>query len=144
MNSFADWQNDIDSWDKARFISETSTYLHDMFDSHQDQHLIGMLAESIETYVACTKDIRLNGLVVIHKNGVTGKNHHVEIRDKALARSLQIMNELGLTPKTREKPKPKPSAEMIAFLLGPLAIPQAHRECPPPGSLPCIQSTSSS
>ena len=74
MNSFADWQNDIDSWDKTRFISETSTYLHDMFDSYQDQHLIGMLAESIETYVACTKDIRLNGLVVVHKNGVTGKN----------------------------------------------------------------------
>ena len=132
MNSFADWQNDIDSWDKAHFISETSTYLHDMFDSYQDQHLIGMLAESIETYVACTKDIRLNGLVVVHKNGVTGKNHHVEIRDKALARSLQIMNELGLTPKTREKPEPKPSAEMIAFLLGPAAMPRVYGEGPPP------------
>ena len=100
--------------------------------TYQDQHLIGMLAESIETYVACTKDIRLNGLVVVHKNGVTGKNHHVEIRDKALARNLQIMNELGLTPKTREKPEPKPSAEMIAFLLGPSAMPRAYGEGPPP------------
>ena len=42
------------------------------------------------------------------------------------------MNELGLTPKTREKPEPKPSAEMIAFLLGPSAMPRAYGEGPPP------------
>ncbi len=72
----------------------------------------------------------LNGLVAVHKNGVTGKNHHVEICDKALARSLQIMNELGLTPKTSEKPEPKPSAEMIAFLLGPSVMPGADGEGP--------------
>ena len=40
------------------------------------------------------------------------------------------MNELGLTPKTREKPEPKPSVEMVAFLLGPSVMPRAYGEDP--------------
>ena len=42
------------------------------------------------------------------------------------------MSELGLTPKTREKPEPKPNVEMIAFLPGPSAMPRAYGEGPPP------------
>lgn len=119
MNSFADWQVDIDSWDKKLFISELSSYLYQFTNSYADKHSIALLAESIDIFIMCTKDIRLNGLVVTHSNGVTGKNHHVEIRDKSLGRCLQLMNELGLTPKTRKAPPPKKDPKIEALLRGP-------------------------
>jgi len=58
--------------------------LYERFGTNQDKQAVGMLAESVETFILCTKDIRQNGMVITHKNGVLGKNHHVDIRDKSL------------------------------------------------------------
>jgi phage terminase small subunit len=79
-----------------------------------------MLAEVLETFVTCCKEIAANGLVVTHHNGVTGKNHHVDIRDKAITKAVLLMNELGLTPKSRFPLKPKPNPEFERFMRGPL------------------------
>jgi hypothetical protein len=78
-----------------------------------------MLAEMLETFVVCCKDIAKNGLVVTHHNCVTGKNHHVDIRDKPVTKAVLLVNELGLTPKGRFPFKPKPDPEFEKFMRGP-------------------------
>lgn len=117
----ANWVSDPNSWDKYVFINEASKFMWEAYgnNTEQDQHALAMLAEVLETFVICCKDIAKNGLVVTHHNGVTGKNHHVEIRDKAIAKSVLLMNELGLTPKGRLPLKPAPSLKFQKFLSGP-------------------------
>jgi len=117
----ARWIKDPQTWDKFTFIDEASQYLWDAYGSstEQDKHALAMLAEVLETFVSCCKEITANGLVVTHHNGVTGKNHHVDIRDKAITKAVLLMNELGLTPKSRFPLKPKPNPEFEKFMRGP-------------------------
>jgi len=118
----ARWIKDPKTWDKFAFIEEASQYLWDAYGSstEQDKHALAMLAEVLETFVTCCQEITKNGLVVIHHNGVTGKNHHVDIRDKAITKAVMLMNELGLTPKSRFPIKPKPNPEFERFMRGPI------------------------
>ena len=117
----ANWVVDPNTWNKYTFINEASQFMWEAYGNttEQDQHALAMLAEVLETVVICCNDIAKNGLVVTHHNGVTGKNHHVEIRDKAIARSVLLMNELGLTPKGRFPLKPKLNSQVEKFMLGP-------------------------
>ena len=119
----ARWIKDPKTWDKYAFIEEASQYLWDAYGSstEQDKHALAMLAEVLETFVTCCQEIAKHGLVVIHHNGVTGKNHHVDIRDKAITKAVMLMNELGLTPKSRFPIKPKPNPEFEKFMRGPIA-----------------------
>jgi P27 family predicted phage terminase small subunit len=116
------WIKDPETWDKYNFINEASQYLWDAYGSStdQDKHALAMLAEVLETFVTCCKEIATKGLVVTHHNGVTGKNHHVDIRDKTITKAVLLMNELGLTPKSRFPLKPKPNPEFERFMRGPL------------------------
>jgi P27 family predicted phage terminase small subunit len=118
----ARWIKDPKTWDKYAFIEEASQYLWDAYGSstEQDKHALAMLAEVLETFVTCCQEIAKNGLVVIHHNGVTGKNHHVDIRDKSITKAVMLMNELGLTPKSRFPIKPKPNPELERFMRGPV------------------------
>ena len=120
----ANWVADPNTWNKYTFINEASKFMWEAYGNttEQDQHALAMLAEVLETFVICCKDIAKNGLVIIHSNGVTGKNHHVEIRDKTIARSVLLMNELGLTPKGRFPLKPTSSDQVQKFLQGPKGI----------------------
>ena len=122
---FAEWLNDPQSWSKKKFIHETAAFLWDAYEigTNQDKHALGILATLIETIVISNIDIEKNGLVVTHSKGVTGKNHHVDIRDKAITRAVLLMNELGLTPKGRLPVTPKISPHIRALLAGPKGYP---------------------
>ena len=62
-----------------------------------------MLASQIEIYVESILKLREDGLVMAFNGGVTvGPNPHMAIADKALYRSLQVMKELELSPKSRD------------------------------------------
>lgn len=111
-----EWLVDTDTWDRAQFLKEVFEYLDKAGESKIDRYAIGMLVNEIETYINCTHAIVSEGLVVTHRNGVAGRNHHLGIRDKALSRALKIMNELGLTPRHR-KPAQKPLDPLVASLL---------------------------
>lgn len=117
----ARWISDPNTWDKYQFIEEASLFIWEAYghSTDQDKHALAMLAEILETFVICCKDISKNGLVVTHHNGVTGKNHHVDIRDKAVTKAVLLMNELGLTPKGRFPFKAKPDPEFEKFMRGP-------------------------
>jgi len=114
-----DLKGNLNSWDKKKFISEVSAYMRKVGNTNQDEISILILAENIDTFVTCTREIEKNGLIVIHSNGVAGKNHHFEIRDKSLSKIITLMSELGLTPK-RRKASPSPrDDDWDAFLKGP-------------------------
>lgn len=121
---FAEWLDEPQNWDKQKFIAETSNFLWEAYEigSNQDKHALGILATLLETIVISNIDIEKNGLVVIHSNGVTGKNHHVDIRDKAITRAVLLMNELGLTPKGRLPVAQKMSPQVAALLAGPKGL----------------------
>ena len=119
------WIDDPDSWDKDRFIAETSEFLFTVYGigNEQDQHTLGMLAEEIELFVQCTKGIRKNGIITVFNEGKTiGPNPYITVRDKALKSCIQLMNELGLTPRSRlAAGKTEDESPLAKFMQGPLA-----------------------
>lgn len=119
----AEWINNPDAWDRNRFIEETADFLYDVYNigTDQDRHVLAMLADHIDTYVLCVKAIREEGLVSDYNNSKTiGANPHITIRNKTLSLIIQLMNELGLTPRSRlASPKPDDNSSVSKFLKGP-------------------------
>lgn len=119
----AEWITNPDAWDRTRFINETSEFLFDVYNigTDQDRHTLAMLADQIDTYVLCIKAIREQGLVTEYNEGKTvGASPYISIRSKTLTQILQLMNELGLTPRSRlSSPKPQEDSAVSKFLKGP-------------------------
>jgi P27 family predicted phage terminase small subunit len=82
-----------------------------------------MLADHIETYIRCTKNIKSNGIITRFNNGQTiGPNPYLTVRNKTMTLIIQIMNELGLTPRSRlSAGKSEENSPVAQFLRGPLA-----------------------
>lgn len=100
----AEWSSNPDAWDKDKFIEETSNFLFEVYGigNDQDKHLLEMLADHIDTYVNATRSIKANTLIIQFNNNQTiGANPMLAVRDKATGRIIQLMNELGLTPRSR-------------------------------------------
>jgi P27 family predicted phage terminase small subunit len=100
----AEWMDNPDAWEKEKFIEETSAFLFEVYGigNDQDKHMLAMLADHIDTYVHCTRSIRKNTLVINYNNGSTpGPNPLISIRNKTTTLIIQLMNELGLTPRSR-------------------------------------------
>ena len=119
------WYDNPDMWDADRFISETSEYLFNVYGigSEQDQHTLAMLAEQIDLYVKCSKALRSTGLISQSNGGKTfGPNPIISIRKDALKLAIHLMNELGLTPRSRlAAGKTEDESPLSKFLAGPLA-----------------------
>lgn len=100
----ATWIDDPESWDRTKFIEETSNFLWETYGigSDQDKHILAALAAQIEIWVECWKGIKSEGVVIEQNGGFNrGTNPYVSIGDKALVRAVALMGELGLTPKGR-------------------------------------------
>lgn len=121
----AEWVDNPDAWDKNKFIEETSNFLYDVYGigNDQDKHTLAMLADHIETYIRCTKNIKSNGIITRFNNGQTiGPNPYLTVRNKTMTLIIQIMNELGLTPRSRlSAGKSEENSPVAQFLRGPLA-----------------------
>jgi len=100
----SDWLDHPEKWDRALFIANSARYLarkNGGIDA-ADKHLLSMLASQIEIYVESIIRLRTEGLVITFNGGVTvGPNPHTAIADRALYRSVQVMKELELSPKSR-------------------------------------------
>jgi P27 family predicted phage terminase small subunit len=121
----ADWLDDPDAWDKAKFIEETANFLYDVYGigNDQDKHTLAMLADHIETYIQCNKALKKTGIVSKFNDGKTiGPNPYLTVRNKTMTLIIQIMNELGLTPRSRlSAGKTEEDSPVAQFLKGPLA-----------------------
>ena len=100
----SEWMDAPDNWDKQKFVNETAEFMFSVYGigSEQDRHTLAMLADHIDTYIECNKYIAQQGLVVEFNEGKTiGANPYVTIRKQTLSLILQLMNEMGLTPRSR-------------------------------------------
>ena len=100
----ADWLDNPDAWDSAKFIEETADFLFTVYGigNDQDKHLLAMLAGQIQIYIDCSRQIDRGNLVVAYNAGATpGANPLITIQNKAISLIIQLMGELGLTPKGR-------------------------------------------
>jgi len=101
----SDWIDRPEKWDRTRFIAIASNYLKKKNGGLDtaDRHLLSMLASQIEIYVESILKLRSDGLVIAFNGGMTvGPNPYMTIADRALYRSIQVMKELELSPKSRD------------------------------------------
>lgn len=101
----SDWIDRPEQWDRTMFITNASNYLQKKNGGLDtaDRHLLSMLASQIEIYVESILKLRSDGLVMAFNGGMTmGPNPYMAIADRALYRSVQVMKELELSPKSRD------------------------------------------
>jgi len=100
----AEWMSNPNCWNKATFVRETADYLYDVYGigSNQDKHTLAMLADQIDLYVSCNIQLAGSDLVISTNDGKTlAPNPIISIRNNSLKLVIQLMNELGLTPRGR-------------------------------------------
>lgn len=119
----ADWLDNPKAWDKSKFITETADFLYEVYGigSDQDKHTLSILADHIDTYVQCNIGIAEGGLLMSTNDGKTvGQSPYVAIRSKVTTLIIQLMNELGLTPRGRlSTSKSTTQTDVSKFLRGP-------------------------
>jgi phage terminase small subunit len=121
----AEWMDNPLTWDKARFIQETSDHIYDTYgivDDH-NKHTLTMLADQIQTYVQCNIGLVGADLIISTNDGKTlAPNPLISIRDKTLTQVIRLMNELGLTPKSKlVKTNIRKESPVAKLAAGPMA-----------------------
>ena len=121
----AEWIDNPDIWDKKTFIKDTAEFLHEVYGigNDQDKTTLAMLADQLDTYIQSYKLLATDTLVVETNNGKTlAPNPLISIKLNALKVSIQLMNELGLTPKSRlASNKTEDNSPVAQFLKGAFA-----------------------
>lgn len=121
----AEWFDNPDAWNKLKFIEETAEFLFTVYGigNDQDKHTLAMLADHIDLYVKCSKGIAASGIVIKFNAGATvGPNPFIGIRNKTMTLIIQLMNEMGLTPRSRlSAGKLEEDSSVATFLRGPMA-----------------------
>lgn len=101
---FAEWASQPELFTKQRFVEETAKYLFDVYGigTDQDRHTLMMLADQMQTYIDAREQQDKHPLVIKINNGKTlAPNPFIPIANKAMENAVKLMNELGLTPKSR-------------------------------------------
>jgi hypothetical protein len=101
---FAEWVRDPDSFSKEKFVDETAEYLFSVYGigTNQDRHTLAMLADQLELYIQAKKQQAEFPLIVEINDGKTlAPNPYIALSNKAMDNAVKLMNELGLTPKSR-------------------------------------------
>ena len=123
---FAEWGDNPDLFNKKEFVSQTSQYLYDVYGigTDQDRHTLMMLANQMQTYVDAIKEQKKHPLVIKINAGKTfAPNPYIAIANKAMDNAIKLMNELGLTPKSRlAQGKLEDGSQLSKFLAGPLGM----------------------
>lgn len=119
---FAEWANNGGNFDRETFVNETADYLFDVYGigSKQDRHTLTMLADQMQVYVDAKNQQDTMPLVIEMNGGKTlAPNPFITIANKAMDNCIKLMNELGLTPKSRLAANKMEDASPLAdFLKG--------------------------
>lgn len=122
---FAEWASNPELFSKQKFVDETAQYLFDVYGigTEQDRHTLMMLADQLQTYIDARVQQDKHPLVVKINNGKTlAPNPFISVANEAMKNCIKIMNELGLTPKSRlAAGKMEDESPLAQFLKGPLA-----------------------
>jgi P27 family predicted phage terminase small subunit len=122
---FAEWASQPELFNKQRFVEETAQYLYDVYGigTEQDRHTLMMLADQMQTYIDARTQQDKHPLVIKINNGKTlAPNPFISVANEAMKNCIRIMNELGLTPRSRlASGKIDDESPLMHFLKGPLA-----------------------
>lgn len=120
---FAEWANHPEKFTREKFVEETAAYLHEVYGigSEQDRHTLMMLADQLQTYIDARSQQGAHPLVVEINGGKTfAPNPYISVSNEAMKNVIKLMNELGLTPKSRlSGNKPEENSPVAKFLRGP-------------------------
>lgn len=120
---FAEWLDNPESFTRERFVSETADYLYDVYGigSEQDRHTLAMLSDQMQTYINARSQQEKHPLIVKINDGKTfAPNPYIAVANNAMKNCIALMNELGLTPKSRlSQTKPEENSPVAKFLRGP-------------------------
>jgi len=121
----ADWLDNPDLWDESQFIKETSDFLFNVYGigSDQDKLSLALLADTITDFIKCMKKIDESSMVLVTNNNKTVMaNPYMSLKRQCLRDIMMIMNELGLTPRSRLNSNAMEDDSAVAqFLKGPFA-----------------------
>ena len=119
---FAEWISKPLEFSKEKFIKETADYLFEVYGigAEQDRHTLAMLADQLQTYITARIEQDKEPLVITINDGKTVcANPYISIANKAMDNCVKLMNELGLTPKSRlAANKLEDSSPLADFLKG--------------------------
>lgn len=100
----AEWLLDPYAWDKQKFVTDAAEFLFTVYGigNDQDKHTLALLADQLDLYIKCSIALDTDGIVSDYNGGQTkAASPYITIRNKALSLAIQLMNELGLTPRSR-------------------------------------------
>ena len=119
---FAEWAKNPSAFNPEEFVKETAEYLFQVYGigSAQDRHTLMMLADQLHVYVHARHEMLNGELVIQTNNGKTAApNPHIAIANNAIIHAIKLMNELGLTPKSRLASNKTEDKQINDFLSGP-------------------------
>lgn len=83
------------------------SYLQKKFGTINDEWIMTlmMLADNLEVFIQCRKQIKETGLMIINRFNVLEKNPLIKVQNDAQIQIVKLLNEFALTPKSAEKIK---------------------------------------
>lgn len=83
------------------------SYLNKKFGNINDEWIMTlmMLADNLEMFIQCRKQIKETGLLITNRFGVLEKNSLIKVQNDAQIQIVKLLNEFALTPKSAEKIK---------------------------------------
>ncbi len=126
----ASWLHDPDNFNKEQFYKETIEFLFVTYSNAGDidKHLVGMLSDTLETYIKCKKVLDQQGYVIEFNDGKTlGTNPLYRTMENAVSSYISITNELQISLKARLKNGVKESMEVDEALKKLMRGPEVYR-----------------
>lgn len=119
------WLDNPDLWDAQKYYDETAQEIIDVHGSlsNHDQAVLTLLTAQMDSVNHCSKLLAEQGHIYTYNAGKTmGPSPAFQMRVKALEIAVRLMNELGITLKSRGNATPRKEADNIDMLLrGPKA-----------------------
>lgn len=83
------------------------SYLQKKFGNINDEWIMSlmMMADNLEMFINCRKQIKEQGLLISNRFGVLEKNPLIKVQNDSQIQIVKLLNEFALTPKSAEKIK---------------------------------------
>lgn len=93
------------STEVQNYMWAVHSYLQKKFGSINDEWVMSlmMLADNLEMFIQCRKQIKETGLLITNRFGVLEKNSLIKVQNDAQIQIVKLLNEFALTPKSSEK-----------------------------------------
>ncbi|MCR8874881.1 P27 family phage terminase small subunit [Phocaeicola barnesiae] len=95
------------STEVQNYMWAVHSYLQKKFNGINDEWVMSlmMLADNLEMFIQCRKQIKDTGLMITNRFNVLEKNPLIKVQNDAQIQIVKLLNEFALTPKSAEKIK---------------------------------------